>query len=74
MKRVLTYRLIGEPEYDKDRKRKWRVPCYCLETEHMAWVLYNDMEHPLIRTMKDKVVRAAAQRKWERYGKHEFMA
>lgn len=74
MKRVLTYRLIGEPEYDKDRKRKWRVPCYCLETEHSVWALYNLGERPLIRTMKGKVIRSTAERRWEHYGKHEFMA
>ena len=74
MKRVLTYRLIGEPEYDKDRKRKWRVEGYCLETERRVWALYNLGERPLIRITKDKVIRSAAERKWENYGKHEFMA
>lgn len=74
MKHVLTYRTIGEPEYNKDRERKWRVPCYCLETEHRVWALYNLGERPLIRTMKDKVIRSAAERRWEEHGRHEFMA
>lgn len=74
MKHILTYRIIGEPEYNKDRQRKWRSEGYCLETDHRVWVLYNLGERPLIRTMKDKVIRSAAERRWERYGKHEFMA
>ena len=74
MKRVLTYRIIGESEYDSKRERHWRVPCYCLETEHMVWALYNSGERPLIQTMKERVIRSVAERKWEEHGKHEFMA
>ncbi len=74
MKHVLTYRLIGAPTYNKKRNRKWRVEGYCLETERRVWVLYNLGERPIIRTMKDKVIRSAAERRWEEHGRHEFMA
>lgn len=74
MNHILTYRIIGEPEYDSKRKKHWRVPCYCLETDCRVWALYNFGENPCIRRTQEKVIRSAAERRWEKYGKHEFMA